>query len=231
VTHAGGKELEEPLVIRPDLRDDHPRDVREVGPVLPGPPVLINQWANVDALGDAHPPLPAHRGVPLAGGAHRPRHRGGGRGARPPHARVYRDFMEDWIAMPPVTGPQEPSEKFAGAVRGRTDCEALMKDNKALQAGTSHFLGQNFSKASNVTFQSEAGAGGVRLEHLVGGLDATGGRDGHDPRRRCRPRGPAPPRADQVVIVPDLQERRGALCDRDQGARRSRPGSRGSACG
>jgi prolyl-tRNA synthetase len=69
---------------------------------------------------------------------------------------VYRTFMEDWIAMPPLTGLKTPSEKFAGAVRSYA-CEALMQDNRALQAGTSHFLGQNFSRAADFTFQTEQG--------------------------------------------------------------------------
>ena len=69
---------------------------------------------------------------------------------------VYRTFMEDFMAMPPVTGLKSHSEKFAGAVRSYA-CEALMKDNKALQAGTSHFLGQNFAKAFGTQYQTAEG--------------------------------------------------------------------------
>ena len=58
--------------------------------------------------------------------------------------------------MPPVTGLKSDSEKFAGAVRSYS-CEAMMQDNWALQTGTSHFLGQNFSKQFDLTFQSEEG--------------------------------------------------------------------------
>src|SRR5215207_2956539 len=57
---------------------------------------------------------------------------------------VYRTFMEEWMAMPVVTGLKTDSERFAGALRTYS-CEALMQDNKALQAGTSHNLGQNFA--------------------------------------------------------------------------------------
>jgi len=69
---------------------------------------------------------------------------------------VYREFMEGWMAMPVVTGRKSESEKFAGALRTYS-CEAMMGDNRALQAGTSHSLGQNFSKQFDLTFTSEAG--------------------------------------------------------------------------
>lgn len=64
---------------------------------------------------------------------------------------VYTDFAENWMAMPVLKGFKSPSERFAGALE--TYCiEALMQDGKALQAGTSHFLGQNFAKAFDVQF-------------------------------------------------------------------------------
>src|SRR3989449_249402 len=69
---------------------------------------------------------------------------------------VYRRFQEEWMAMPVITGKKTESEKFAGALRTYA-LEALMQDNKALQAGTSHNLGQNFAKAFNVQYQSAAG--------------------------------------------------------------------------
>jgi prolyl-tRNA synthetase len=69
---------------------------------------------------------------------------------------IYRSFAEDVMAMPVYTGRKTSSEKFAGALR--TYCiEALMQDGKALQAGTSHNLGQNFAKAFDVKFQTAAG--------------------------------------------------------------------------
>lgn len=92
---------------------------------------------------------------------------------------VYRTFAEDWMAMPVLTGPKSEGQKFPGAVY--TLCiEAMMQDKRALQAGTSHFLGQNFAKAFDVKFQNQAG----QLEHawatswgvstrLVGGLIMT----------------------------------------------------------
>jgi prolyl-tRNA synthetase len=96
---------------------------------------------------------------------------------------VYRDFMEGWVAMPVVTGRKTDSERFAGALRTYS-CEAMMQDNKALQAGTSHNLGQNFSKAFDLKFQSESGSTeyawntswGVSTR-MVGGLVMTHGDD------------------------------------------------------
>jgi prolyl-tRNA synthetase len=92
---------------------------------------------------------------------------------------VYRTFMYDFMAMPVITGLKTDSERFAGALRTYTT-EALMQDNKALQAGTSHNLGQNFAKAFDLQFQSREGT----IEHawntswgvstrLVGGLIMT----------------------------------------------------------
>lgn len=92
---------------------------------------------------------------------------------------VYRTFAEEWMAMPVLTGPKSEGQKFPGAVY--TLCiEGLMQDGKALQAGTSHFLGQNFAKAFDVQFQNREG----KLEYawatswgvstrLIGGLIMT----------------------------------------------------------
>ncbi len=67
---------------------------------------------------------------------------------------VYADFVENWMALPVIKGVKTESERFAGAVN--TYCiEALMQDGKALQAGTSHFLGQNFAKAFDVKFSDK----------------------------------------------------------------------------
>src|SRR3954454_15841178 len=92
---------------------------------------------------------------------------------------VYRRFAEEWMAMPVLTGPKSEGQKFPGAVE--TLCiEAMMQDGKALQAGTSHFLGQNFAKAFDVTFQNREGqrehawatSWGVSTR-LIGGLIMT----------------------------------------------------------
>jgi prolyl-tRNA synthetase len=74
---------------------------------------------------------------------------------------VYADFVENWMAVPVVKGRKTANERFAGALD--TYCiEALMQDGKALQAGTSHFLGQNFAKAFDVKFTTKEGT----LEHV-----------------------------------------------------------------
>lgn len=92
---------------------------------------------------------------------------------------VYRTFAEEWMAMPVLTGPKSEGQKFPGAVY--TLCiEAMMQDRRALQAGTSHFLGQNFSKAFDVQFQGPDGkldyawatSWGVSTR-LIGGLIMT----------------------------------------------------------
>lgn len=76
---------------------------------------------------------------------------------------VYADFAENFMAMPVIRGKKSDGERFPGAVD--TYCiEAMMQDGKALQAGTSHFLGQNFAKAFNVQFASRDG----KLEHVWG---------------------------------------------------------------
>ena len=92
---------------------------------------------------------------------------------------IYAKFAEEWMAMPVIKGIKTPNERFAGA--DETYCiEALMQDGKALQAGTSHFLGQNFAKAFDVKFSNEnneqehvwATSWGVSTR-LVGGLIMT----------------------------------------------------------
>ena len=96
---------------------------------------------------------------------------------------VYADFAQDWMAMPVIRGVKTASERFPGAVD--TYCiEAMMQDGKALQAGTSHFLGQNFAKAFECTFQNEnnepeyvwATSWGVSTR-LIGALIMTHGDD------------------------------------------------------
>jgi prolyl-tRNA synthetase len=92
---------------------------------------------------------------------------------------VYAEFAEGSMAMPVIKGEKTAGERFPGAV-ATYSIEAMMQDRKALQAGTSHFLGQNFSKAQEIKFQSEAGeleyawttSWGVSTR-LVGGLIMT----------------------------------------------------------
>ena len=117
---------------------------------------------------------------------------------------VYATFAEEWMAVPVLKGLKTEKEKFAGAVQ--TYCiEALMQDNRALQAGTSHHLGQNFAKAFDLKFQTEAGdwqhawntSWGVSTR-LVGAIVMAHG----DDNGLVLPPRLAPI---QVVIVPDLE--------------------------
>src|SRR6202522_642435 len=156
VTHAGGEELDEPLVVRPTSEAvigemfsrwiDSYRDL----------PLLINQWANV-VRWELRPRLFLRTLEFLWQEGHTAHatHDEAEAEARQ-MLGIYRTFMEQWMAMPVVTGQKTDSERFAGALRTYS-CEAMMQDNKALQAGTSHNLGQNFAKAFDVKFQTEAG--------------------------------------------------------------------------
>lgn len=114
---------------------------------------------------------------------------------------VYREFMEGWLAMPVLTGLKSPSETFPGAQHTYA-CEALMKDNRALQAGTSHHLGQNFSRQFDLKFAAESGQEEYAWNtswgtstRLIGGLVMTHG----DDRGLVMPPRVAPI---QVVIIP-----------------------------
>ena len=75
--------------------------------------------------------------------------------------RVYQDFAENWMGVPVIVGHKSPNERFAGAEDTLT-IEALMQDGKALQSGTSHFLGQNFAKAFDVKYANREG----KLEYV-----------------------------------------------------------------
>jgi prolyl-tRNA synthetase len=154
VTHAGGEKLEEPLVVRPtsetiiwSMYKKWIQSYRDL-------PILINQWANV-VRWEKRTRLflrtseflwqEGHTAHATAEEAEEETLRILG---------VYRAFAEDSMAIPVLHGVKTDAEKFAGAVR--TYCiEAMMQDRKALQAGTSHNLGQNFARAFDVTFQTK----------------------------------------------------------------------------
>jgi prolyl-tRNA synthetase len=183
VTHGGGKKLDEPLVIRPTSETIIYAMFAKWVQSYRDLPLLINQWANVVRWEmrtrlflrtleflwqEGHT---AHATETEAEEEARKM------------LNVYRDFMEAWMAMPVITGIKTDSERFAGALRTYS-CEAMMQDNKALQAGTSHNLGQNFSKAFDLKFQTEQGgtefawntSWGVSTR-LIGGLVMTHGDD------------------------------------------------------
>jgi prolyl-tRNA synthetase len=156
VTHAGGKQLEEPLIIRPTsetiiyaMFSKWVQSYRDL-------PLLINQWANV-VRWEMRTRLFLRTSEFLwqeGHTAHKDEAEAEEETLR--MLNVYRTFMEQWICMPVITGRKTDSERFAGAVRTYS-LEALMQDNKALQAGTSHMLGQNFAKQFDLKFQTETG--------------------------------------------------------------------------
>ena len=156
VTHAGGEKLDEPLVVRPTsetiMYDTYSRWIQSYRDL----PLLINQWADV-VRWEKRPRLFLRTTEFLWQEGHTVH-------ASEAEAEdftlqmleVYRKFAEEHLAMPVVPGLKTDSERFAGAVR--TYCiEAMMQDGKALQAGTSHMLGQNFAKAFGVKFLDQEG--------------------------------------------------------------------------
>lgn len=156
VTHGGGKKLEEPLVIRPTsetiIYEVYSRWIHSYRDL----PLLINQWANV-VRWEMRTRLFLRTTEFLWQEGHTV-HASNDEadGFAKEMLEVYRKFAEEYLALPVLTGVKSDSEKFAGAVR--TYCiESLMQDGKALQAGTSHLLGQNFAKAFNVKFLNADG--------------------------------------------------------------------------
>ena len=152
VTHGGGEELAEPLVVRPTsetvighMYAQWIRTYRDL-------PVLINQWGSVLRW--------EKRTRPFLRTAEFLWQEGHTAHASEEEAQaetlqmldVYRTFAEDWAAVPVLTGRKSDSEKFAGALRTYT-IESLMPDGRALQSGTSHNLGQNFARAFDIQYQ------------------------------------------------------------------------------
>jgi prolyl-tRNA synthetase len=150
-------ELEEPLVVRPTsetiIGDAFSRWVQSYRDL----PLLINQWANV-VRWEMRTRLFLRTTEFLwqeGHTAHATREEAVEETMR--MLGVYSEFAEAWMAMPVIKGEKTAGERFPGA--DRTFCiEAMMQDRKALQAGTSHFLGQNFARASNIQFLGADGA-------------------------------------------------------------------------
>ena len=154
VTHAGGKELEEPLIVRPTSEtiinhmfskwiSSH-RDL----------PMLINQWANV-VRWEMRTRLFLRTSEFLwqeGHTAHATSEEANEEAIK--MLNIYEEFVQDVAAVSVTKGLKSEMEKFAGAVKTYS-IEAMMLDKKALQAGTSHELGQNFSKAFEIQFSDE----------------------------------------------------------------------------
>jgi prolyl-tRNA synthetase len=156
VTHGGGHQLEEPLYIRPTSETIIWSMYKKWIASHRDLPILINQWANV-LRWEMRTRLFLRTTEFLWQEGHTAH-------ATDEEAEeetlrmleVYRRAAEDYLAIPVIKGLKSDREKFAGAVR--TYCiEAMMQDRRALQAGTSHNLGQNFAKAFDVTYQDDEG--------------------------------------------------------------------------
>ncbi|OTA41607.1 MAG: proline--tRNA ligase, partial [Symbiobacterium thermophilum] len=151
VTEAGGEKLEERLALRPTSETIIGHMYAQWIQSYRDLPVLLNQWCNVFRW--------EKRTLPFLRTSEFLWQEGHTAHATEEEAReetlrileIYRDFVETELAIPVYVGQKTPSEKFAGAV-DTYSIEAMMKDGKALQAGTSHYLGQNFAKGFNIRF-------------------------------------------------------------------------------
>ena len=184
VTHAGGEELAEPVVVRPTSETVIGEFMAKWIQSYRDLPLLLNQWANV-VRWELRPRLflrsseflwqeghTAHASAEDASSY-----------AMRIHVEVYNDFLERVLAVPTYLGIKPPSERFAGATNTMT-CEGMMRDGKALQMATSHELGQNFAKAFEIYYQNEEGQAALCFTtswgsstRLVGGLIMAHGDD------------------------------------------------------
>jgi prolyl-tRNA synthetase len=184
VTHAGGEDLAEPIVVRPTSETVVGEFMAKWIQSYRDLPLLLNQWANV-VRWELRPRLflrsseflwqeghTAHESFDDATAY-----------ARRIHYEVYNDFMVNVLACPPYIGIKPASERFPGAINSMTG-EAVMRDGKALQMMTTHELGQNFARAFDIYFQSEAGQAELcyttswgASTRLVGGLIMAHGDD------------------------------------------------------
>jgi prolyl-tRNA synthetase len=156
VTHAGGEKLEEPFAIRPTSETIIGHRYSKWVQSWRDLPILINQWCNVMRW-EKRTRLFLRTSEFLWQEGHTA-HSTAEEAAEETLRilEVYRQVMEDMLALPVVRGEKTIGERFPGAVNTYS-CEAMMSDKKALQAGTSHFLGQNFARAFEIRFQNKAG--------------------------------------------------------------------------
>ncbi|HEY2478841.1 MAG TPA: proline--tRNA ligase [Solirubrobacterales bacterium] len=201
VTIAGGKELTEPVVVRPTSETVFGEQMAKWVNSYRDLPLLLNQWANV-VRWEMRPRLFLRTSEFLWQEGHTV-HASGSDAAEFAlriHHDVYRDFLVDTMALPILLGRKTAEERFAGAVNTMT-CEGITRDRKALQLATSHELGQNFARAFDISYTDEGGAVQTAWTtswgastRLVGGLIM-----GHGDERGLR----LPPRIapTQVAIV------------------------------
>ncbi len=151
VTHAGGAKLEEPLAIRPTsetvIGTMYAKWIQSYRDL----PVIMNQWCNVMRWEKTTRPFLRTSEFLWQEGhtVHAPEEEAMEETIK--MLNVYRDFMQDTLALPVFCGRKTEKEKFAGAV-ATFGLEAMMLDGKSLQSGTSHYLGQNFAKAFDIKF-------------------------------------------------------------------------------
>ena len=184
VTHAGGEQLAEPIVVRPTSETVVGEFMAKWIQSYRDLPLLLNQWANV-VRWELRPRLFLRSSEFLWQEGHTAHATNDDASAyaRRIHFEVYNDFLVNVLAAPTYLGIKPPSERFAGAINSMT-CEGMMRDGKALQMATTHELGQNFARAFDIYYQSEEGQVALcyttswgASTRLVGGLIMTHGDD------------------------------------------------------
>ncbi|MGH9215704.1 MAG: proline--tRNA ligase [Acidimicrobiales bacterium] len=158
VTHAGGKALDEPIVVRPTSETLVGEYMAKWVQSYRDLPLLLNLWNNV-VRWELRTRLFLRTTEFLwqeGHTAHATREDARAYAERILHD-VYEDFMVNVLAVPVLVGPKTAAERFPGAINTLT-CEAMMRDRKALQMGTSHELGRNFAKAFDITYSDAEGS-------------------------------------------------------------------------
>ena len=157
VTHAGGEDLAEPIVVRPTSETVIGEFMAKWIQSYRDLPLLLNQWANV-VRWELRPRLFLRSSEFLWQEGHTAHatYEDAAAYAMRIHLEVYHAFMTETLGLATYVGIKPPSERFAGAINSLT-CEAMMRDGKALQMSTSHELGQNFARAFDILYQSEDG--------------------------------------------------------------------------
>ncbi|HKV54543.1 MAG TPA: proline--tRNA ligase [Candidatus Binataceae bacterium] len=155
VTHGGGKELEEPLVVRPTSETIINHMFAQWIHSHRDLPLMINQWCNVVRWEMRTRPFLRTAEFLWQEGHTAHASREEAERETLTMLEVYRSFVEDYLAIPLIAGRKSAAERFPGADETYT-IESLMPDGRALQCGTSHYLGQNFARAFEIRFLDES---------------------------------------------------------------------------